>query len=210
VFVSSADPVQLGFVASLGRPGGNATGVTLLLDKLASKRLELLKEAAPRISRVAFLWNPDHVDNELHEAEVAARRLGIELQLLPVRGPAEFEPAFASASGRVDALYAVSSRLIVRNIDSIVHFAARNQLPVAGGWGAWAQQGALLSYGPNVEDMVGRAAAYVDRILKGAKPTDLPVQQPAKFELVINVKIAKALGLTILPTLLARADEVIE
>jgi putative ABC transport system substrate-binding protein len=109
VFVSSADPVSLGFVASLARPGRNATGVTLLLDDLASKRLELFKEAAPHISRVAFLWNPDHVDNELHEAEDAAGRLGIELQLLPVRGPADFDYVFAAASDRVDAVYAVSS-----------------------------------------------------------------------------------------------------
>jgi ABC-type uncharacterized transport system substrate-binding protein len=210
VFISSADPVQLGFVAGLARPGGNATGVTLLLDELASKRLELFKEAAPGISRVAFVWNPDHVDNELHEAEHAAGRLGIELQRLPVRGPADFEPAFAAAANRVDAVYAVSSRLIVRNIDSIVHFAARNRVPLAGGWGAWAQQGALLSYGPNVEEMVERATTYVDRIFKGAKAADLPVQQPAKFELVLNVKIAKALGIEMPPTLLARADEVIE
>ena len=210
VFISSADPVQLGFVASLARPGGNSTGITLLLDQLASKRLEIFKEAAPGISRVAFVWNPDHIDNELHEAERAAGHLGVELQQLPVRDPADFEPAFAAASNRVDAVYVVSSRLTARNMDSIVHFAARNRVPLAGGWGAWAQQGALLSYGPNGEEMVGRATNYVDRIFKGTKPADLPVQQPTRFELVLNLRIARALGLTVPPTLLARADEVIE
>ena len=211
VFVSSADPVQLGLVASLARPGGNATGVTFLQDDLASKRLELLKEAAPRISRVAFLWNPDHPDNEPREAQRAARSLNVRLQPLEVRRSADFQSAFVAATeAGADALYVVSSRQILLNIPMIVDFAVKNHLPLAGGVGAWAKAGGLLSYGPNVNDMTRRAAGYVDKILKGAKPADLPAQQPTKLELVINLNTAKALGLEVPPSLLARADEVIE
>jgi ABC-type uncharacterized transport system substrate-binding protein len=211
VFTSSADPVRLGFVASLARPGRNATGVTFLLDELASKRLEILKQAAPRVSRVGFLWNPDHLDNELPEAQRAASRLGVELKPLAVRGPADFEPAFAAATeARVDALYVVTSRLTLLNLGKIVNFAADNRLPLAGGFGAWAKQHGLLSYGPNVDDMTRRAVAYIDRILKGAKPADLPVQQPTRFELVINLRTAKALGLEVPLQLQQLADEIIE
>jgi len=211
VFTSSADPVRLGFVASLARPGGNATGITLLLDELASKRLELLKQAAPRISRVGFLWNPDHADNELPEAERAAASLGIELKPLTVRGPADFDGAFVAATqARIDALYVVSSRLTLQNLGRIVNFVAENRLPLAGGFGAWAKQHGLLSYGPNVEDMTRRAVAYIDRILKGTKPADLPVQQPTRFELVINLRTAKVLGLDVPLQLQQLADEVIE
>ncbi len=211
VFVSSADPVQHGFVKSLARPGGNATGVTLLLDELASKRLELLKEAAPRTSRVAFLFNPDHPDNELHEAERAAQRLGVSLQQLAFRDPGELDGALRAArDARADALYVVSSRQTVRSLAKLAAFAAENRLPLAGGWGAWAQAGGLLSYGPNVDDMVRRATTYVDKILKGAKPDELPVQQPTKFELFVNLKTAKALGLAIPESFLLRADKVIE
>jgi putative ABC transport system substrate-binding protein len=211
VFTSSADPVRQGFVASLARPGGNATGITLLLDELASKRLELLKQAAPRVSRVGFLWNPDHADNELPEAERAAASLGVELKTLTVRGPADFDGAFMAATqARVDALYVVSSRLTLQNLGRIVNFAAENRLPLAGGFGAWAKQHGLLSYGPNVDDMTRRAVAYIDRILKGTKPADLPVQQPTRFELVINLRTARALGLDVPLQLQQLADEVIE
>jgi putative tryptophan/tyrosine transport system substrate-binding protein len=211
VFTSSADPVRQGFVASLARPGGNATGITLLLDDLASKRLELLKQAAPRISRVGFLWNPDHADNELPEAERAAASLGVQLDRLAVRGPADFDGAFMAATqGRIDALYVVSSRLTLQNLGRIANFVAENRLPLAGGFGAWAKQHGLLSYGPNVEDMTRRAVAYIDRILKGTKPADLPVQQPTRFELVINLRTAKALGLDVPLQLQQLADEVIE
>ncbi len=211
VFTSSADPVQLGFVASLARPGGNATGVTFLLDELASKRLEFLKQAAPRVSRVGFLWNPDHVDNELPEAERAAASLRVELKPLTVRGPADFDGAFMAATqARIDALYVVSSRLTLQNLGRIVNFVAENRLPLAGGFGAWAKQHGLLSYGPNVEDMTRRAVAYIDRILKGTKPADLPVQQPTRFELVINLRTAKVLGLDVPLQLQQLADEVIE
>jgi putative ABC transport system substrate-binding protein len=211
VFMSSADPVQIGFVASLARPGGNATGVTLLMDDLASKRLELLKEVAPKISQAAFLWNPDHADNEQREAERAARALGMALRPFAVRGAADFDGAFRAAmAAGVDSLYVVSSRNTVLNMKTIVEFAAQNRLPLAGGWGAWAKSGGLLSYGPNLGVMARQAAGYVDKILKGAKPADLPVQQPTKFELIINLKTAKALGLTIPESFLLRADEVIE
>jgi putative tryptophan/tyrosine transport system substrate-binding protein len=211
VFTSSADPVRLGFVASLARPGGNATGIPLLLDELASKRLELLKQAAPRVSRVGFLWNPDHADNELPEAERAAASLGVELKPLTVRGPADFDGAFVAATqARIDALYVVSSRLTLQNLGRIVNFVAENRLPLAGGFGAWAKQHGLLSYGPNVEDMTRRAVAYIDRILKGTKPADLPVQQPTRVELVINLRTAKVLGLDVPLQLQQLADEVIE
>ena len=195
----------------LPRPGGNATGVTFLSDELAAKRLEVLKEAAPRISRVAFLSNPDHADNELPVAKRAAANLGVQLQSVDVRGPGDFEPAFnAAARTDIDAVYVVSSRQMVANVPRIVEFATKNRLPLAGGWGAWVQAGGLVSYGPNVGDMVRQATSYLDKILKGAKPGDLPVQQPTRFELLINLKTAKALGLTIPEAFLLRADKVIE
>jgi putative tryptophan/tyrosine transport system substrate-binding protein len=160
---------------------------------------------------VGFLWNPDHPDNDLPEAERAGPSLGVQLKPLAVRGPADFEPAFAAATeARVDALYVVTSRLMLLNLGKIVNFAADNRLPLAGGFGAWAKQHGLLSYGPNVDDMTRRAVAYIDRILKGAKPADLPVQQPTRFELVINLRTAKALGLDVPLHLQQLADEVIE
>ncbi|MFL5071456.1 MAG: ABC transporter substrate-binding protein [Xanthobacteraceae bacterium] len=211
VFLSSADPQQLGLVASLGRPGGNATGVTLVADELASKRLEILKEAAPRISEVAFIWNPDHPDNEQREAQRAAQALGVRLHPIAVRGTSDFDAGLSAAHAvSADALYVVSSRHTALNIARIVDFATRTRLPLAGGWGTWAKQGGLLSYGPDLGTMARRGAAHIDKILRGAKPADLPVEQPTKFELVVNLKTAKALGLEIPPTLLARADEVIE
>jgi putative tryptophan/tyrosine transport system substrate-binding protein len=211
VFVSSADPEQLGLVASLRHPGGNATGVTLLQDALASKRLELLKEAAPKISRVAFLWNPDHPDNEEREAQRAAQALGVKLHMVEVRRSDDFDSAFRVANDvGVDALYVVSSRQTVLNIKKIVEFATKNGLPLAGGWGAWAKEGGLFSYGPDGVNMASRAAIYIDKIFKGANPADLPVEQPTKFELIINLKTAKALGLTVPYSLLSRADELID
>jgi putative tryptophan/tyrosine transport system substrate-binding protein len=211
VFVSSADPVQLGLAASLARPAGNATGVTLLQDDLASKRLELLKEAVPRVARVAFLWNPDHPDNELREAQRAAQSLDVRLQLVEMRGPGDLDNAFrAVMQAGCDGLYVVSSRHTALNTSKIVDFALKNRIPLAGGWGAWARAGGLLSYGPNVNDMYRHAVDYIDKILKGAKPADLPIQQPTKFELIINAKAGKTIGIDVPPILLARADEVIE
>jgi putative ABC transport system substrate-binding protein len=192
-------------------PGGNATGVTLLLGDIASKRLEFLKEAAPGVSRVAFVWNPDHIDDELREAEQAAGKLNIQLERFPTFGPDDLDEALRAADrSHPDALYVVSTRHTVRNIPKFVRFATGSRIPLAAGWGAWARAGGLLSYGPKVNEMVRQAAIYAVRILKGAKPAELPVQQPTRFELVINVKVAHSLGLDIPSTLLARADEVIE
>ena len=211
VFLSSADPVQLGLAASLARPAGNATGITLLLDDTASKRMELLKEAVPRVSHVAFLYNPDHPDNELREAQRAAQSLNVRLQPVEMRGSGDLGDALrAVTDAGSDAVYVVSSRQTVLNTPRIVDFATRNRLPLAGGWGAWARAGGLLSYGPNINDMMRSVVAYVDKVLKGAKPADLPIQQPTKFEFVINAKSAKAIAIDVSPTLLARADEVIE
>lgn len=211
VFLSSADPVQLGLATSLARPGRNATGVTLLLDDTASKRLELLKEVVPRVQRTAFLWSPDHPDNELTEAQQAAPALNMQLHPVQMRGSSNLDSALRAVSdARPDALYVVSSRHTVLNIPRIVDFTRKNRFPLVGGWGAWARAGGLLSYGPNTDEMAGRAIEYVDKILKGAKPADLPIQQPTKFELVINAKAAKAIGIEVPPMLLARANEVIE
>lgn len=211
VFLSSADPIRLGLAASLARPGGNATGITLLLDDTASKRLALLKEVVPRVKHAAFLWNPDHPDNELREAERAAQSLSVRLQLVEMRGSGDVDAALrAVTDAGCDALYVVSSRQTVLNTSRIVDFATRHRLPLAGGWGAWAHAGGLLSYGPNINDMMRRLVAYVDKVLKGAKPADLPIEQPTKFEFVINVKVAKSIGVDVPPTLLSRADEVIE
>jgi putative tryptophan/tyrosine transport system substrate-binding protein len=197
--------------ASLARPAGNATGVTLLLDDTASKRLEFLKEVAPRVRHAAFLWNPDHPDNELREAQRAAQSLDVRLQPVEMRGPGDLENAFrAVTEAGSDALYVVSSRHTALNIPRIVDFAMKNRIPLAGGWGAWARAGGLLSYGPNVNDMSRRAVDYMDKIMKGAKPADLPIQQPTRFELVINLKTARALGLDVPWFLQQRADEVIE
>jgi putative ABC transport system substrate-binding protein len=211
VFSSSADPVQLGLAASLARPGRNATGITLLQDDLASKRLELLKEAVPRVSHVAFLYNPDHPDNELREARRAADTLRVRLEPVEIRGSGDLEKAFAAVTAAgCDALYVVSSRHTTLNTPPIVNFALQKNIPLAGGWGAWARAGGLLSYGPNVNEMYQYVLEYVDRIFRGARPGDLPVQQPTRFELIINVKAARTIGIEIAPTLLARADEVIE
>jgi putative ABC transport system substrate-binding protein len=207
----SNDPVQSGLVTSLARPTRNLTGITLILDALAGKRLAFLKEAAPRVSKVGILWNPEHADPEFRENELAARTLGIQLQSLETRRPEDFDAAFQTAGReRSDAIIVVSSRLMLLQSQRILDFAAKNRVPLVGGWGPWCQRGALLSYGPNLLQMAQRAATYVDRILKGAKPGDLPIEQPTTFELVINLKTAKALGLTIPPSLLQRADQVIE
>jgi putative tryptophan/tyrosine transport system substrate-binding protein len=165
----------------------------------------------PRVKQPAFLWNPDHPDNELRETQRAAQSLNVRLQLVEMRGSGDLDDAFhAVTDAGSDALYVVSSRHTVLNTPRIVDFATKNRLPLAGGWGAWARAGGLLSYGPNVNDMMRHVVAYVDKILKGAKPADLPVQQPTKFEFVINAKAAKAIGIDVPPLLLARADEVIE
>jgi putative ABC transport system substrate-binding protein len=211
VFATSNDPVASGLVASLAQPGGNATGVTFLSDDLASKRLEILKEAVPAVRRVAVVWDPAHVDNELREAERAATPLGMQVSRLPLRLANELDAALRAATEQeAEALYVVSSRLMTRLMKNLVDFAAKSRLPLIAGWGAWAQTGALLSFGPNLDEMVRRAATYVDQIFKGSKPADLPVQQPSRFELTVNLRTAKALGLEIAQSLVVRADVVIE
>jgi putative ABC transport system substrate-binding protein len=210
-YAISADPVQLGLASSLAKPGGNTSGVTFLSDELAAKRLEVLKQVAPRISRVGFLSNPDHADNELPVARRAAAALGVQLHSMDVRSPDDLDAAFHGATqARVDALYVVSSRQIVGSLSPIIDFATTHRLPLAAGWGAWVQAGGLISYGPNVGESVRQSASYVDKILKGAKVGDLPVQQPTRFELLVNLKTAKALDIAIPESFLLRADKVIE
>ena len=210
VMWASNDPVQMGLVASLARPGGNITGVTLILDELAGKRLALLKEVAPTISRVAVLWNPDHADPEFREMQRAAQSMKISLQSLEVRQSEDFEGRFQAATkAKSQAIIVVSSRLINLQRQRILDYAAKSRIPLVGDWGTWTPDGGLMSYGPNISEMIRRAAVHVDKILKGAKPADIPVERPTKFELVINLTAAKQIGLTIPPNVLVRADRVI-
>jgi putative ABC transport system substrate-binding protein len=207
----SADPVQLGIARSMAKPGGNATGVTLLSDELAAKRLETFKEVAPRIARVALVRDPSHSDNELPIAERAAKALKLELLPVEIHDPAELERKLETAKeAGIDSLYVVSSRHTDANAPRIVEFANRQRLPLVAGWGEWVQAGGLISYGPNVGEMIRQASRYLEPVLKGANPGDLPVQQPTKFELFVNLKTAKALGLEIPESFLLRADKVIE
>ena len=211
VVVVSNDPVASGLVASLARPGGNITGLTYVHDQLAGKAVELLKEAAPWVSRVAILWNPNHTDPEYRETQRAARTLSMKLQSLEVHEPRDFDRAFQAATrDRAEALIVVGARIMFLHRQQIGEFAARNRLFLVGNPRWLTGIGGLLSYGSNPPELFRRAAGYIDKILRGAKPADLPMQQPVTFELVVNLKAAKALGLTIPPTLLARADEVIE
>jgi putative ABC transport system substrate-binding protein len=211
VMLAVGDPG--GFVASLARPGGNLTGLSTLGPDLAGKRLQLLIEVTPGLSRVAVLWNPLNSFSVLimRQTEAAARMLGTQLQSLEVRVPDDFDNVFRAATrGRAGALIAAEDSFIFTHRNRIVEFAARNGLPSMSGYRGFVEAGGLMSYGPSLLDLAHRAPIYVDKILKGAKPGDLPVEQPTKFELVINFKTAKALGLTIPPSLLARADEIIQ
>jgi putative ABC transport system substrate-binding protein len=211
VMFTSADPVQGGLVTSLARPGGNVTGLTFVSSELAGKRLQFLKEAAPGLTRVAVLWNPDHPDDEFRATQEAGRSLGVQIVSLEVRRRDDFDGAFALATReRTEAVIVVSSRLMTLNRARILDLAARNRLLLASGWGPWAAEGGLLSYGPDLPAVIARSATYVDRILKGAKPGDIPVEQPTKFSLVVNLKTARTAGLTIPPSLLQRADQVID
>jgi putative ABC transport system substrate-binding protein len=211
--VGVGDPVAIGFVASLSRPGGNITGLSQLSPELSAKRLDLLKEVVPGVSRVAILWNPTNPSNasQLRATKLVAQALGMQLQLLEVRGPQDFESGFRAATrGHAGALITLDDLLIYTRRTQIVALAAKSRLPAIYGWSKFAEAGGLMSYGPDFRDMYRQAAIFVDKILKGAKPGDLPIEQPAKLELVINLKTAKALGLTIPPSLLLRADQVIE
>jgi putative ABC transport system substrate-binding protein len=211
VMITSADPVQGGLVASLARPGGNVTGVTFVSSELAGKRLQFLKEAVPAVARVAVLSNPDHPDDELRATQAAGRSLGVHIQPLEVRRRDDIEGAIALAHReRMEAVIVVSSRLMTLNRARILSLAGDNRMPLASGWGPWAAEGGLLSYGPDLDVVIRSSASYVDRILKGARPAEIPVEQPTKFALVINLKTARRFALTIPPSLLQRADQVIE
>ena len=213
VFGFSGDPVEAGLVTSLARPGGNMTGMTLLAFELVGKRLELLKKAVPWTSHVAVVAHPGHPgeQRELKETQVAAQALKIRLRYLPVTNSTELNNAFdAIAKEHVNAILAFPDALTMANRTRIAEFAVKRRLPTVFGWKDYVEAGGLMSYGPNLDDSMKRVAVYVDKILKGAKPGDLPVEQPTKFELVINLKTAKALGLTIPPSVLVQADQVIQ
>ena len=206
------DPVRSGIVASLAQPGGNITGVTNQAPEMVPKRLELLKEAVPHASRVAFLWNPANQDQVAHfqDAKAGARALGVTLHSVAVRSGAELEGALAAMlRERPDVLLMTGDSVLQRHIAQILAFAAAHRLPVVHQLRENAVAGGLLSYGTSRPQLSRRAAVYIDKILKGAKPADLPLEQPTKFELVLNLKTAQALGLTMPPALLLLADEVI-
>jgi putative ABC transport system substrate-binding protein len=208
----TADP-NLAVFRSAMRDLGWVEGrnLTFLLSDLAAKRVEILREIAPKVSAVGVLWNPDHRDPDFRETQAAAAPLGLRVVSLEVRRPAELDAAFQAAlRERVEALIVVSSRLMVRERARILEFGTRHRLPMATGRGGWAEGGALLAYGPSIDEIVRRSARHVDRVLRGARPGDLPIEQPTRFELVVNLRVAQALGLTATPSLLARADRVIQ
>ena len=212
VFVAVGDPVGSGIIASLARPDGNVTGLSTLGTDVAGKRLELLKEIKPRIARVAVLRNPVNPVSAamLNETQVAARAVGVQLQAVEVRDPAEFENAFSAISrGRADALSVLGDPVFLSYRMQISDLAAKHRIPAIYWDSQFVETQGLMSYGVSIADLFRRAATYVDKILKGAKPAELPVEQPMKFELVINLKAAKQIGLTIPPNVLARADRVI-
>jgi putative ABC transport system substrate-binding protein len=210
---SVGDPVSSGLVSSLAHPGGNVTGLTVIGPGLAAKRLELLKDAVPNMSRVAFLWNPANPDQKssFDEVRAGARALGVTLHSVEARTREELEQALAAMKqSRPSALLMTADGVHQRYIGQIVSFTLETRLPAMYQLKEAVDRGGLMSYGTSLPDLGRRAAHYVDKILKGAKPADLPIEQPTKFELAINLKTAKALGLTIPPTLLLRADQVIE
>src|SRR3989441_5896570 len=213
VFAAVSDPVQSGLVTSLARPSGNVTGLSILAPELVGKCLEQLKQAVPGVSRVAVLWQPGAVPERtekdmLKGAEVAARALGVRPQFVEARGPADFDRAFSEMTrARARALTVLVSTMFIIERRRLVDLAAKNRLPAVYLLREVLDAVGLMAYGPNFADLYRRAATYVDRILKGTKPGDLPVEQPTKFELVINLKTAKALGLTIPQSLLGRAGQ---
>jgi putative ABC transport system substrate-binding protein len=216
VFAAAPDPVTSGLVTSLARPGGNVTGLSFLGPELVGKHLQLLKEAVPGVTRVAVLWHSGDYGERtekdmLKGAEAAGRALGVRLQVVEARRPADFDRAFSDMTrAPAGALTVLTSVMFVTERRRLVDQAAKHRLPAVYGLREFVDVGGLMSYAPNFADMYRRAATYVDKILKVAKPADLPVEQPTKFDLVINLKTAKALGLTIPPSLLLRADEVIQ
>ncbi len=213
IFMTVADPVASGLVTSLGRPGGNVTGFTTAAPELSAKRLQLLKEAVPTVSRVAVLSNPANPASalQLHEMEAVAKSLGVKLQVAPAKDPAEFENAFAlMVKEHANALIVAADPVFAFHRAKITELAAKHRLPAIYQNSLDAESGGLLAYGPSGENVNRRAAVFIDRILKGAKAAELPVEQPSTFQLIINRKTANALGLKIPPSLLLRADRVIE
>jgi putative ABC transport system substrate-binding protein len=213
VFGFSGDPVAAGLVASLARPGGNLTGMTLLAVDLAGKRVELLRQAAPRVARVAILTNPLHAgeEDELRESQKAAQRLGLVLQPFHVRSEPEVATALeAMPRERIDVIVALSSFAIMTGRHAIAEFAIKQRIPTVSGWEDFAVAGNLISYGPDLQHVWRRIPVYVEKILKGARPADLPVEQPTKVRLVINLRTAHALGLAMPNSLVVRADRLIE
>jgi putative ABC transport system substrate-binding protein len=213
VMAFDSDPVGSGFAASLARPGGNITGLSTLAPEISAKQLELLKEIVPRLSRVAVLGTSTQpgTPQAVRSVEVAAAAFAVQLQYLDVEGPKDIEVAFREAAkGRADAVLALSSRVLLSHRKQIADLAVKSRLPAIYAQRAHVDDGGLMSYGASLADLYWRAAVYVDKILKGAKPGDLPIEQPTKFELVVNMKTAKALGMTIPPSLMLRADKVIE
>jgi putative ABC transport system substrate-binding protein len=211
IFPTAGDAVASGLVASLARPGGNITGLTILSPELSGKRLELLKEAFPRLSRVAVLLDPRQPPLSVKETQTTGQSLRLKLQFLEVRDAADVESVFSAMSReRADALITLPHPVLQVHQRRIVELAARSRVPAMYQTTEWAESGGLMSYGPDHLDNYRRAAVFVDKILKGAKPADLPVEQPMKFEFVINLKTAKQIGLTIPPNVLARADRVIK
>ena len=208
-----ADPVGSGLVANLGHPDGNVTGLSLMTTDLNGKRLQLLKEAIPRLTRVAVLWNPDtpYSPKLIEGLKAVAPSLSIELSFVGARTPEQFSPGFSAVSrAHAQALCVNEDPLFFTHRTTLLRLAAKARLPVIYAERNFAEAGALMSYGANYEDMFRRAAGYVDKILKGAKPGDLPIEQPTKFELVVNLRTAKALGITIPESIMLRADEVIQ
>jgi putative ABC transport system substrate-binding protein len=212
VFGVVSDPVDAGLVRHLARPGGNATGLALMQPELSAKQLQLLKDLVPRLSRVAVIWNAGHRGKilEFRAIEAASRRLGVGVVSLPVRSATDFEPtAVKLRQTPVDGLIVLSEPLFAAHGGDILEWA-NHRLPVVGDSKEFAQIGSLMSFGPNANEQFRKAASYVDRIVKGAHPAELPVERPTRFELVINLKTAKVLGVTIPPSVLARADEIVE
>jgi putative ABC transport system substrate-binding protein len=213
VIARVTDPVKTGLVPSFSHPGGNITGMSTIADELAAKRLELLKETLPDVSRVAVIWNAKNPGQRPHvqAMELASPQLALQLQSIPVRGPGDLADAFRTAAkGHANALVVVDDALIATHKGEIFNLAAKRSLPIIAMYPEMAEAGGLLSYGADLVDEYHRAAGYVDRILKGARPGDLPIEQPTRFVLVINLKTAKALGLTIPQSVLLRADRVIK
>jgi putative tryptophan/tyrosine transport system substrate-binding protein len=208
-----ADAITAGFVSNLARPDGNITGLSMMVPELVGKQLEILKEVVPKLSRVVLLGNPTNLSNaaQSREAEGAARVLGLRLQPVAARDPGEIDRAFvAMTREKPDAVIVLLDSIFLDRRTRIADLAVKQRMPTVYGAGEHAEAGGLMTYGPNIPSMFRRAATFVDKILKGAKPADLPVEQPTKFELVINLKTAKTLGLTIPQSILTRADQVIE